>query len=42
MSRHRQVFPDDFGTTTIGLSQVVGPTNFNIGSKNSSCNGKSD
>ena len=42
MSRHRQVFPDDFGTTTIGLSQVVGPTNFNSGSKNSSCNGKSD
>ena len=30
MSRHSQIFPDDFGTTTIGLSQVVGPSTFSI------------
>ena len=30
MSRHSPVFPDDFGRTTIGLSQVVGPSTFSI------------
>ena len=25
-----RIFPDDFGTMTIGLSQVVGPSNFSI------------
>ena len=26
MSRHSRIFSDDFGTTTIGLSQIVGPS----------------
>ena len=30
MPRHSRIFPDDFGTTTIGLSQVVGPSTFSI------------
>ena len=30
MSRHIRIFPDDFGTATIGLSQVVGPSIFSI------------
>ena len=30
ISRHSPVFPDDFGTATIGLSQVVGPSTFSI------------
>ena len=28
MSRHSRIFPDDFGTTTIGLSQIVGLSTF--------------
>ena len=30
MSRHSRAFPDDFGTTTIELSQVVGPSTFSV------------
>ena len=42
MSRHSQIFPNDFGTTTVGLSQVVIPYNFSIISNFNNCESSVD